>query len=204
MSELDEPTQATGNVIGETVERHGSAREPLFAVLTSSRAVGQILLLDYDTATLAVHDYHKEMAGGLTRGMFLLAGDVPTGEDPNFVLLRVAGAPRLASQVAMDEAKLTAARDAIGTKLWSDTLTKWIADEVVLGGVQARILGTERRTQARRRGVTSGYGHGLRTVEEIDFVATPPQIEPLASAWANGGSTTRPVTADPHQTGVTE
>ena len=142
MSEIADPSQPNDDVIGEIAERHGSARERLFAGLTPSTAVGQILLLDYDTATLAVHDYQKEMAGGLARGMFLLAGDVPTNDDASFVLLRVAGATRLANQVATDDARLTAARDAIGSKLWSDTLTMWIADEVALGGVQARILGT--------------------------------------------------------------
>ena len=142
MSEIDEPTRATGSVIGEIAEQHGTARKPTFAVLTPSTAVGQILLLDYDTATLAVHDYHREQAGGLARGMFLLAGQAPTGDDTTFVLLRVAGATRLANQVTTDEARLTAAREAIGRELWSESLTTWIRDEVALGGVQARILGT--------------------------------------------------------------
>ena len=142
MSEIDDPSQADDNVIGEIVERHGGVRERLFAGLTPNMAVGQVLLLDYDTAKLAVHDYHREKAGGLARGMFLLAGDAPTGDEATFVLLRVAGATRLANQVTTDEARLTAAREAIGRELWSESLTKWIADEVALGGVEARILGT--------------------------------------------------------------
>lgn len=150
-SDMDE------NVIGEIAERHGDDEERLFSTLTPSTAVGQILLLDYDTATLAVHDYQKEMAGGLARGMFLLAGGVPTGDDASFVLLRVAGATRLANQVATDEARLTATRDAIGSELWSDTLTKWVADEVALGGVKARILGT----------LTSTADGDLRFAEDI-------------------------------------
>ena len=63
---------------------------------------------------------------------------------------------------------------------------------------------TERRTQVRRRGVASGYGHGSRTVEEIDFVATPPEIEPLARAWAHGGSTSPTCDTTCPQTGVNE
>ena len=46
----------------------------------------------------------------------------------------------------------------------------------------------ERRTQVRRRGVTSGYGHGSRIVEEIDFVATASENEATAKVWASGGS----------------
>ena len=142
MSEIADPSQADDNVIGEIVERHGGFRERLFAGLTPTMAVGQVLLLDYGTAKLAVHDYHRERAGGLARGMFLLAGDAPTTEEATFVLLRVAGATRLANQVTTDEARLTAAREAIGRELWSESLTRWIADEVALGGVEARILGT--------------------------------------------------------------
>lgn len=155
---MDEvPDEMAEDVIGEIAERHGAHQEPLFSDLTPSTAVGQVLLLDYDTATLAVHDYQKEMAGGLARGMFLLAGDVPTGDNVSFVLLRVAGATRLANQVATDEARLTAIRDAIGSELWSDTLTKWVADEVALGGVKARILGT----------LTSTADGDLRFAEDI-------------------------------------
>jgi hypothetical protein len=157
VNHAQQPSDQAEDVIGEIAERHGAHQEPLFSDLTPSSAVGQILLLDYDTATLAVHDYQKEVAGGLARGMFLLAGDVPTGDDASFVLLRVAGATRLANQVATDEARLTATRDAIGSELWSDTLTKWVADEVALGGVKARILGT----------LTSTADGDLRFAEDI-------------------------------------
>lgn len=156
MAEIDDRSQPNDDVIGEIAERHGRARE-VFAALTPATAVGQILLLDYDTATLAVHDYHRERAGGLARGMFLLAGDEPTGDEVEFVLLRVAGATRLSNQVTTDEARLTAAREAIGRELWSDNLTKWIQDEVALGGVEARILGTL---------ASSGEGE-LRFAEDI-------------------------------------
>ena len=152
-----DPADTNEDIVGEIAERHGSAHEPLFAVLTPSTAVGQILLLDYDTATLAVHDYHRERAGGLARGMFLLAGDEHVGDEAEFVLLRVTGATRLSNQVTTDEAKLTAAREAIGRELWSDNLTRWIQDEVALGGVEARILGTF---------ASSGEGE-LRFAEDI-------------------------------------
>ena len=135
-------SRADENLVGDIAEKHGQAGGPLLASLIPPKAVGQVLLLDYDTATLAVHDYHKERAGGLARGMFLVAGPIPDGEDATLVLLRVAGAKRLANHTTTDEARLTAARDAIGRELWSEGLTKWIADEIALGGVEARILGT--------------------------------------------------------------
>ena len=135
-------SRADENLVGDIAEKHGQAGVPLLASLIPAKAVGQVLLLDYDTTTLVVHDYHKERAGGLARGMFLVAGPVPDGDDAVLVLLRVAGAKRLANRTTTDEARLTAARDAIGRELWSESLTKWIADEIALGGVEARILGT--------------------------------------------------------------
>ena len=43
-----------------------------------------------------------------------------------------------------------------------------------------------RRTQVIRRGVASGYGHGAKTVEEIDVVAAPKDTEHAARSWADG------------------
>ncbi len=136
------PPIADERLIEDIAAKHGQGAESLLADLTGGTAFGQVLLLDYDTATLAVHDYHRERAGGLARGMFLLAGSAPAGENANFVLLRIAGAKRLANHAATDDARLTAARESIGRELWSEKLATWVADEIALGGVEARILGT--------------------------------------------------------------
>ena len=150
-------SRADESLVADIATKHGQGKERLLADLVPSEAIGQVLLLDYDTATLAVHDYHKERAGGLARGMFLIAGDVPENDDATFVLLRVAGAKRLANRATTDEARLTATRDTIGRELWSESLTQWIADEVALGGVEARILGT----------LTFRAGEHLRFAEDI-------------------------------------
>ncbi len=136
------PSIADEGLIADIAAKHGNAAESPFANLTSTNAVGQVLLLDYDAATLAVHDYHRERAGGLARGMFLISGSPPSSEEATFVLMRVAGAKRLANQTTTDEARLTAARESIGRELWSEKLATWVADEIALGGVEARILGT--------------------------------------------------------------
>ena len=136
------PIVTNRGLIGDIATKHGNALGVHFEELTGETAIGQVLLLDYDTATLAVHDYHREQAGGLARGMFLLAGRLPSGEDATFMLMRVAGAKRLANQANTDDARLTAARASIGRELWSEKLTAWVSDEIALGGVEARILGT--------------------------------------------------------------
>ena len=136
------PSIADEGLIADIAAKHGNAAKAPFASLTGETAVGQVLLLDYDTATLAVHDYHRERAGGLARGMFLISGPPPSSEEATFVLMRVAGSKRLANQATTDEARLTAARESIGKELWSDKLATWVTDEIALGGVEARILGT--------------------------------------------------------------
>ena len=137
-NESSEPAPGE-DVVGEIAAEHGDIQ--LLRGLTPSAAVGQVLLLDYNTATLAIHDYHKELAGGLARGMFLIAGKT-SAEDAAMVLMRVVGAKRLANHTTTQEARLTAARDSIGRELWTESLTKWIADEIALGGIEARVLGT--------------------------------------------------------------
>ena len=151
------PSIADEGLIADIAAKHGNAAESPFANLTGTNAVGQVLLLDYDAATLAVHDYHRERAGGLARGMFLISGSPPSSEEATFVLMRVAGAKRLANQTTTDEARLTAARESIGRELWSEKLATWVADEIALGGVEARILGT----------MTWTTGGALRFAEDI-------------------------------------
>ena len=151
------PPIADEDLIADIAAKHGNAAEAPFANLTSATAVGQVLLLDYDTATLAIHDYHRERAGGLARGMFLISGPPHSSEEATFVLMRVAGAKRLANQTTTDEARLTAARESIGRELWSEKLATWVADEIALGGVEARILGS----------MTWSTGGALRFAEDI-------------------------------------
>lgn len=158
MSDSDQPATGNGDNLIETITAtHGDPEDPLLSGLTPRNAVGQVLLQDYDTATVAVHDFHRERAGGLARGAFLLAGDAPTSDEAVFVLLRVAGATRLSNQAATDDARLTAARDAVGRELWSESLAKWVQDEVALAGVEAHVLGT----------IRSGADRNLAFAEDV-------------------------------------
>ena len=158
MSDPDQPTAGNGdNLIDTIAATDGDSEDTLLSGLTPRNAVGQVLLQDYDTATVAVHDFHRERAGGLARGAFLLAGDAPTSDEAAFVLLRVAGATRLSNQAATDDARLTAARDAVGRELWSEGLAKWVQDEIALAGVEAHVLGT----------IRSGADRNLAFAEDV-------------------------------------
>ena len=48
------PSIADEGLIADIAAKHGNVAESPFANLTSTNAVGQVLLLDYDAATLAV------------------------------------------------------------------------------------------------------------------------------------------------------
>ena len=139
---IPNPSIADDDLIEEIATQYGQANQSIFGSLTTSTAVGQVLLLDYDIATLAIHDYHKEKVGGLARGVFLISGSPPAGREASFVLMRLIGAKRLANHTATDEARLTAVQENIGQDLWSDKVAKWIANDIALGGVEAEVLGT--------------------------------------------------------------
>ncbi len=42
----------------------------------------------------------------------------------------------------------------------------------------------EKRTQVRRRGTASGYGHGTKVIHEYDIVAASPELVHTARSWA--------------------
>lgn len=46
----------------------------------------------------------------------------------------------------------------------------------------------ERRTEVRRRGTASGYGHGAKVIQEKDIVAASHELAHKARAWAEGSS----------------
>ncbi len=73
------------DVVEDIASKRRRAREWLLSGLTLTTVADQMLLLDYDTATLVVHDYHRKQAGGVARGAFFVAGDVPKADDAKAV-----------------------------------------------------------------------------------------------------------------------
>lgn len=69
--------------------------------------------------------------------------------------------------------------------------TAEICERAIRATWASRVIVT-RRTEVTRRGVASGYGHGTKTVEEMDIVAAPADATDTATAWSRGtGSTCR-------------
>ena len=102
--------------------------------------VGAVSTLSYTQAIVAVYDFDRERAGGLAKGMFLLAAK-RTG-DETFILLRIQKEARLPSAGANDETRQRAIESSANEAAWSDKLDEWMRDQLSLHAVECSVLGT--------------------------------------------------------------
>ena len=63
--------------------------------------------------------------------------------------------------------------------------TAHICEMAIRATWPSRVIVT-RSTEVTRRGVASGYGHGAKSVEEMDIVAAPRDFKDTATAWSTG------------------
>lgn len=102
--------------------------------------VGAVSTLSYTQAIVAVYDFDRERAGGLAKGMFLLAAK-QTG-DETFILLRIQKEARLPSAGANDETRQRAIESSANEAAWGDKLDEWMRDQLSLHAVECSVLGT--------------------------------------------------------------
>lgn len=102
--------------------------------------VGAVSTLSYTQAIVAVYDFDRERAGGLAKGMFLLAAK-QTG-DETFILLRIQKEARLPTAGANDETRQRAIESSANEAAWSDKLDEWMRDQLSLHAVECSVLGT--------------------------------------------------------------
>lgn len=88
-----------------TQENSKKAGRQLAGHLKRKRQVGDLLKLDYNEATMVVHDRMRRDVGGLPLGCFLVAARLEPGstpapeqEDTSLILLRVLGPSSLPNQ----------------------------------------------------------------------------------------------------------
>ena len=88
-------------------------------IVQSSRLVGDLISMDYDTAEVLVHDSMKQGVGGVPHGCLLIATRMkPADEqgvsldspDSQLILLRVLGSSRLPNDIEMQQKRLDAAK----------------------------------------------------------------------------------------------
>lgn len=102
--------------------------------------VGAVYTLSYAQAVVAVYDFDRERAGGLAKGMFLLAAK-PAG-DESFILLRIQKEARLPSAAANDDARQRAIESSANQEPWAEKLDEWMRDQLSLHAVECSVLGT--------------------------------------------------------------
>ena len=102
--------------------------------------VGTVYTLSYTQAIVAVYDFDRERAGGLAKGMFLLAAK-QTG-DESFLLLRILKEARLPNAAANDETRQRAIESSANEEAWDGKLDEWMRDQLSLHAIECSVLGT--------------------------------------------------------------
>ena len=102
--------------------------------------VGSVYTLSYGQAIVAVYDFDRERAGGLAKGMFLLAAK--QAGDESFILLRIQKDARLPNAAANDETRQRAIESSANEEPWGEKLDEWMRDQLSLHAVECSVLGT--------------------------------------------------------------
>lgn len=123
-------------------------------LIQQEQYIGDLYSINYETARVIVHDYHRQKVGGIPSLSFLIATRVdPTSndidfkeEDSSFILLRVMDAAQLPQDKEAERIRVETAQRISG-----ETDTNWdekgamdLRTRNLLGfaGVQCRIIGT--------------------------------------------------------------
>jgi len=116
--------------------------------------VGDLYSINYETAKVIIHDFHRAKVGGIPSLSFLIATRVDPNspdidfkaEDASFVLLRVMDAAALPQDKEAERIRVETAQRISGEieKHWDDAGTMDFRTKNLLGfaGVQCRIIGT--------------------------------------------------------------
>lgn len=135
MSDLDSQG-LLGGLVGK-MEEAKKVRRPF---REQSARVGAVYSMTYDRAVVAVFDYHREKAGGLPKGGFLIAAKKEG--DEGFILLRILKDARLPNAADTDTRRQQGIEDSSNETPWADALHVWQRREVSLHALECRILGT--------------------------------------------------------------
>jgi len=116
--------------------------------------VGDLYSINYETARVIIHDFHRAKVGGIPSLSFLIASRVDPSktdidfktEDASFILLRVMDAAALPQDKEAERIRVETAQRISGEteKHWDDAGAMDLRTKNILGfaGVQCRIIGT--------------------------------------------------------------
>ena len=141
-------------------ERAEAAVKQLTSLVDPGRYVGDLISLEYESASILIHDYHKEVVGGIPHGCLLLATRItpeepeitdPTYERMALILLRVIGGAPLRSDIDVERARLEAVKRSNDTGQNYDESVhtdQFTLDLLRYAGAKCRVLGTFTMYQA--------------------------------------------------------
>ena len=103
------------------------------------KLVGNVYSISYKRAIVALTDYDREKAGGVSKNTFLLAAKEE--DDGSLILLRVKSEALLPNAVQNDITKQQGLDAAGGNKPWAGELDPWMRDRLSLHGLECGVLG---------------------------------------------------------------
>lgn len=115
---------------------------------------GDLLSLDYNYATILVHDYQRQQVGGIPLGSFLLATRISPkpsevedieGEDASLILLRVVGKAPLPNEMEAEQSRFQAGQRALdSTDTWDaeGKTDQFTLNQLRMSGLSCRVIGT--------------------------------------------------------------
>ena len=119
-----------------------SASDPQY-ILSDFRSrckrVGNVFTITYKSAVVAIYDYDREQAGGISKNSFLLAAK--EADDRSLILLRVKDATTLPNAQQNDITRQQGLDASGGEGPWAGELPHWTRDRLSLHGLECSVLG---------------------------------------------------------------
>jgi len=134
--------------------RNVESQQHFKKLIQTSQFVGDLYSINYETARVIVHDFHRQKVGGIPSLSFLIASRVDPSseeinfkeEDSSFILLRVMDSASLPQDKEAERIRVETAQRISGEtdKNWDDKGSMDLRTKNLLGfaGVQCRIIGT--------------------------------------------------------------
>lgn len=134
--------------------RKTEAKQQFKKLIQSEQYIGDLYSINYETARVIVHDFHRQQVGGIPSLSFLIATRVDPNsdeidfksEDSSFILLRVMDSASLPQDKEAERIRVETAQRISGEteKNWDEKGAMDLRTRNLLGfaGVQCRIIGT--------------------------------------------------------------
>lgn len=135
-------------------DKKAEAQQWFQKLIQPDEYVGDLYSINYETARVIIHDFHRAKVGGIPSLSFLIASRVDPNnedidfkaEDASFILLRVMDAAALPQDREAERIRVETAQRISGEteKHWDDASAMDMRTKNLLGfaGVQCRIIGT--------------------------------------------------------------